>query len=654
MIPKLVRVGAASLNQTPLDWKNNFENIVSAIQAARVQDIKILCLPEMCITGYGCEDQFHSLYVYENATKALFEIAKHTKGMVVAVGLPILFNGAAFNASCLLVDGQIGGFVCKQFLAGDGIHYENRWFKPWPKGVVEELSIKGERYPIGDFHFKVFNIRIGFEICEDAWVPNRPGADLARYGVDVILNPSASHFAFDRIEERKRLVSDSSRAYKCAYVYANLLGNESGRCIYSGDTIIASCGKELANGPVFSFKNFTLSHAVLDLAANRTARAKTASLNPAMRQPYFVKCKDSLYVSDTSVAPSQERKAGSLTKEEEFGRAVSLGLFDYMRKTRSKGFVVSLSGGADSAAVATLVWLMTRDLLREIGSEGIMSKLDYMNLDIKDHKSLVNQLLTCVYQGTNNSSTTTLEAAEGLAYFLGAKFYNFNVQDVVDDYINMVSNAIGRDLTWKQDDIVLQNIQARARGPSAWMLANLNNAILLATSNRSESAVGYATMDGDTCGGLSPLAGIDKHFLRQWLRYMETYVLALELVNNQQPTAELRPQDADQTDENDLMPYDILDHIEELAIRDKKCPVEIFRILVTDDTYTAQQYGEWIEKFFTLWARNQWKRERYAPSFHLDDENLDPKTWCRFPILSGQFRSELHEMWQYINKGRSK
>ena len=208
-------------------------------------------------------------------------------------------------------------------------------------------------------------------------------------------------------------------------------------------------------------------------------------------------------------------------------------------------------------------------------------------------------------------------------------------------------------MTWQQDDIALQNIQARARAPGVWMLANLRDALLLATSNRSEAAVGYATMDGDTCGGLSPIAGIDKAFLRHWLRWMESTgpagsmgpLAALQAVNAQQPTAELRPPEAGQTDEDDLMPYDVLDWIERAAIRDKHAPADVFRLATAHfDNYDRQQLGHWVERFFRLWARNQWKRERYAPSFHLDDENLDPKTWCRFPILSGGFERELREL----------
>jgi NAD+ synthase (glutamine-hydrolysing) len=184
------------------------------------------------------------------------------------------------------------------------------------------------------------------------------------------------------------------------------------------------------------------------------------------------------------------------------------------------------------------------------------------------------------------------------------------------------------------------------------MLANIRNALLLSTSNRSEAAVGYATMDGDTCGGLSPIAGIDKAFLRRWLVWMEKHGLqglgklpALRHVNRLMPTAELRPLDVGQTDEDDLMPYEILDRIERHAIRDRRSPRECLSLLRMEFTdMDPDSLAIWVRRFFGLWSRNQWKRERYAPSFHLDDENLDPKTWCRFPILSAGFELELSRL----------
>jgi NAD+ synthase (glutamine-hydrolysing) len=271
-------------------------------------------------------------------------------------------------------------------------------------------------------------------------------------------------------------------------------------------------------------------------------------------------------------------------------------------------------------------------------------------------QQFVNKLLSCVYQATRNSGEQTFAAAQGVAAAVGAEFLHWKVDAMVDGFVETVSAATGEKLTWDKHDMALQNIQARARGPGVWLLANLRDALLLTTSNRSEAAVGYATMDGDTCGGLAPIAGIDKAYILEWLKWMEKIGPAgigplpeLAVVNGLTPTAELRPPSADQTDEADLMPYRLLDAIERAAIRDKLLPVEVFDAVRPQfPQYSMQQLGRWVERFFRLWCRNQWKRERYAPSFHLDDENLDPKTWCRFPILNSGFDKELAELREYV------
>jgi NAD+ synthase (glutamine-hydrolysing) len=124
---------------------------------------------------------------------------------------------------------------------------------------------------------------------------------------------------------------------------------------------------------------------------------------------------------------------------------------------------------------------------------------------------------------------------------------------------------------------------------------------------------------------------------------------SLGAVNHQQPTAELRPAAAKQTDEGDLMPYVVLDVIERYAVRDKLSPLAVYKRLARDyrGRYAAKQLCHWVERFFTLWSASQWKRERMAPSFHLDDESVDPKTWCRFPILSGGFKFELRGLKKF-------
>ncbi|MCP4480946.1 MAG: NAD(+) synthase [Planctomycetaceae bacterium] len=660
---RLLKIAAGVLNQTPLDWLGNRENILAAIASAKSEQVGVLCLPELCVTGYGCEDAFHSSGVHATALEMLSSIVPETKGIAVSVGLPVTYAGGVFNVAALLVDGRIAGFVGKQHLAGDGIHYEPRWFKPWPAGVQGEIEIDGFQYPIGDLLFEVGGIRIGFEICEDAWVGNRPGGNLASKGTDVILNPSASHFAFGKHAVRQRFVLEGSRAFNVTYVYANLVGNESGRAIFDGDAMIASGGQMQAVGKRFSYRPMVLTTAVVNIDVTRMARARSGSFEPeidgdesdVIRMPLDIPAIGPV-VEKPEVEPWM---AGETVKEEEFTRAVSLGLFDYMRKSHSRGFVVSLSGGCDSASVVALVATMFKLAKAELGFDELLARIGLFHNDVNkpsEVSDLVHRLLTTVYQSTKNSGSVTRAAAMEVATAVNATHYEFDVDGIVDAYRGIVSSAIGEPLTWDKHDIALQNIQARVRSPGVWMLANLNNALLISTSNRSEAAVGYATMDGDTSGGLSPIAGIDKAFLRNWLIWMEQEgpadigaIPALNSVNQQQPTAELRPLEDNQTDEDDLMPYDVLDLIERLAIRDKMMPIEVFDQIVTEfPNYERSQLGNWVIRFFRLWCRNQWKRERYAPSFHLDDENLDPKTWCRFPILSGGYDFEIEQLKTHL------
>jgi len=648
---KLIKLAAATLNQTPMDWDNNQANILAAIKQAKLEQVDILCLPELCISGYGCEDAFLGIGLLKQAQRVLLEIVPETKGIIVAVGLPVLHENRIYNAVCLLVNGEIKGFVPKRFLANDGIHYESRWFQAWQLGIIDQIKIADQLYPMGDLYFDCSGIKIGFEICEEAWVAQRPGIHLAESGVDVILNPSASHFSFQKRETRLRLVLEGSRAFGCAYIYVNLLGNEAGRVIYDGDTLLAANGELLNGGKRFSFSNYQLVTTIVDIDKSRMTQARTSRFSPnkesCIKIPF-----DFPQRLPTKITPwKAETWELQNIKEEEFARAVSLGLYDYLRKSRAKCFILSLSGGADSGAIACLIHTMVELGIQELGIEQFCAKLSHANLK---QNNLMQQLLKCAYQSTKNSSNVTFQAAKEIAQAVGATFINWNVDQLVENYIGIIENAIGRDLKWETDDLALQNIQARSRSPSVWLLANIFNGLLLATSNRSESAVGYATMDGDTSGGLSPLAGIDKDFIRQWLKWLETTGLhglkpipELKFINAQQPTAELRP-GLEQTDEKDLMPYDLLNAIEKAAIRDRQTPLEILYLLESCFEYPRKQLIIWIERFFKLWVQNQWKRERFAPSFHLDDESLDPKTWCRFPILSGGFQHELAEMRQQI------
>ncbi len=619
---------AAALNQLPLDWEGNRQRIVNAIQQASIDGASLLCLPELCISGYGCEDQFLAPFTAEKSWESLELIASEVSEMVTLVGLALPFEGSLYNVSAILAKGKIQALIPKQFLADDGVHYEPRWFKAWPRG--QRKTYKG--IPLGDYRLHFAGITLGIEICQDAWEgERRPAHDLARRGVSVICNPTASHFAFGKAEIRKSLSLAGAEIINGAYIFANLLGNEAGRIIFDGDAYIAHEGSIKAQTPRFSYQDFTLVSHELTIDKREESGDDVVAFEIHIPETHSIK---------TSEIPAWEK--ADQKKENEFSRAVALGLFDYLRKSRSQGWVLSLSGGADSSAIASLCALSVQYATAELGWEDLKNKLSYIPLTTQDRA--MADLLTTIYQGTVNSSQNTRDSARELAEWIGTQHYVIEIDSIVDGYRDLIEGAIGRPLTWKQDDITLQNVQARVRAPSAWMLANIKNALLLATSNRSEASVGYATMDGDTSGSISPIAGIDKSFVRTWLLWLEDQGFkGLHLVNSLEPSAELRPLSEKQVDEEDLMPYPILNTIERLAFYDLLSPHACLEEVNKryGSVFAKEKLEEFVRRFFRLWARNQWKRERYAPGFHVDDYSLDPKSWLRFPILSAGLEKDI-------------
>jgi NAD+ synthase (glutamine-hydrolysing) len=592
-----------------MDWKGNLENIYQAISDARSQSVDILCLPELSITGYGCEDMFLSEWLPATALEKLATILPWTSGITVTIGLPYRLQHNTYNTIAIVSDQKVVGFYAKHNLANDGVHYEHRWFSSWPYYSVQTIDFLGENVPFGAIDLEIQGVKTGLEICEDAWREDRPACNLVKKGIELILNPSASHFAFGKEEFRENLVIDSSRQFNCVYLYTNLLGNEAGRMIYDGDILIAQQGKLIGHNRRLSFKSFNILHVDVDFG------------------------------NGDSTTDIREDFAN---KYEEFGQVVPLALFDYVRKSKSKGFVLSLSGGADSGTIAMMVYRMVMLGIEELGVGPFCHKL---GLDLKENaQQILKSFFTTAYQGTVNSSKETREAARYLAEYIGSTHYDWDIDKEIQQYTETVERALERKLSWETDDIALQNIQSRARSPIIWMVANIKNALLLTTSNRSEGDVGYATMDGDTSGSISPIAAVDKYFILKWMQYAEKELghTGFTKINQLQPTAELRPLEQKQTDEDDLMPYEALVSIEREAIRNRKSPSGVYNVL--QERYNDEQLKEWIKKFYQLWSRNQWKRERIAPSFHVDDFNVDPRTWCRFPILSSGFREELDKL----------
>jgi NAD+ synthase (glutamine-hydrolysing) len=324
------------------------------------------------------------------------------------------------------------------------------------------------------------------------------------------------------------------------------------------------------------------------------------------------------------------------------------------------GGQVLICGGADSSMVTYLCASGIRLGVYELGEELFIKKYcphlkDYPNVGL-----LIKKLITTAYQATAQSGEVTRNAAEKLTKQLGIPHYEFDVEPLMKEYSKLGEVIQGSPLNFKDNDIVLQNLQARVRAPGIWIIANMQGKLLLTTSNMSEAAVGYATMDGDTAGCVAPIGGLPKVYIKKFLDWAEKLgpaplgvCPALKYVNEQQPTAELRPKECNQTDEDDLMPYWLLHMIETMVVKNRYTPVEIYHAIKVNTSFVKSgednnQLIKDITKFFKLFSMNQWKRERYALSFHMDDHNLDPRTWCRTPILTGGYAEELKELEKYI------
>tara|TARA_Y100000768_G_scaffold379354_1_gene354957 strand:+ start:442 stop:2277 length:1836 start_codon:yes stop_codon:yes gene_type:complete len=609
-----IKIASSNTNQTPLAWNKNFDNISKSIEEAKKEKVEILCFPELCVTGYSCQDLFFNDWFIEKSNKYLKEIQKLCDNITVIIGHVLKYNGKLFNSVCIIKDKEIKGFFLKSNLPNDGIHYEKRWFEPWKLGDRKTFTFNNTEIPIGTIQFEYNDqLTIGFEICRDSWDDDRPANYINTKKNLLILNPLASHYAFGKFDFRRKQVIESSKKFKCTYISINLLGNESGKFIFEGDTILSQNGKLLDVSNRFSFKNYILNIYSIDL------------------------------INEKNIFTYNKKN-----KYDEFIAAFSIALIDYLRKTGLKGFALSLSGGLDSSATAILIYESLKRYTKELGFKNIIESLKISDINLLDDerknlKSILHEIFITVYQKTKNSSFSTKDSAEKLSHFIGSKHYEWDIDDEVESIVSKISKKTEIEYNWDKHNLSLQNIQARVRSPFIWFIANSNNFLLLSTSNRSELSVGYSTMDGDSSGSISPIAGIDKVFIKDLLKYLkdEYEYSVLDYVLKLKPSAELKPLRYNQKDEDELMPYNLLSQIEYLAVKKRLGPKEILNKI---NGYSSQVIREGVKKFFINYGKSQWKRERSAPSFHFDEYSLDSSLWNRMPILSNNFKEEIQQL----------
>lgn len=603
----LTNLSAGQINTVPMDLDGNKAKIIKAVEHAVDNGCGVVLFPELALSGAGCAHLFRVPAFVRKCHAALVSLVKEMPaGVVVGLGLPILAdNGLIYNAYAVIRRGEILGLTVKYLYKHDNPLDESyRYFASTTDDV--SCTIGGKTFYVASRSINCRGFTLG--VAYDDW-------PVGFTDCDVVVIPNAVPFELGSLEANLKQALDLSREVGAIVVKTNLLGCESGTLIYDGQGIIVKDGKLVAKNSPFSFK------------------------------------RENIVCTGCGIAPDED-------ENDLIVKAISLGLFDWMVKTRSKGFALSLSGGADSALCAVAVAVGQALALEHLGEKKYVKLLRSLNLDVKDvegdHEAYIKtevmpKVLTTVYQASKSSGKVTRNAAQKLAACLGSTHHELEIAKAVDVYTKLFDKANrGAALSWDKDDLTLQNIQARSRLPSIWMFANRENKLLLSTGNLSEAVVGYCTMDGDTAGGVDPVGGIGKSRILRINRQIadkgvalgpDSYVFNIKdmsFVADQEPTAELRP-GGEQKDEKDLMSYVLLDEIRRLFNSELLGPDEIYTKVRADERFKDLDDAALkndVTRYFRLNARSQWKRKRFAASFHIEKDSCD--VWS-LPILNDSF-----------------
>jgi len=548
---RALRLGLAQLNSTVGDLDGNFEKIAAAIERARGAGVDVLALPEMVITGYPPEDLLLKPSFIERSVERTRDLAALSAGMTVVVGT-IERDLDLFNAAAVLHDGRWAGTYRKRYLPNYGVFDENRYFMPATRSPV----------------FALGRTILGVSICEDIWYPGGPVEDqIIRGGAEVILNLSASPYHAGKAQARKRMLCTRAADNQAIVLYANLVGGQD-EIVFDGQSlIIDEQGTVLAEGEMFE-EDFLIADVDVDAVFNarlhdprlRKERSlddgeptERIELTSSSSAPAPAAGAAGSWAATggatgglaTAIAakPALDRRLAIQPRElvAEIYDALVLGTRDYVRKNGFESVVLGLSGGVDSALCACIA------------------------ADAVGPKHLVGVSMPSEY-----TAPASREDAEALARSLGMRFYMLPIREPFDAFRRTLESPF----SGRPPDTTEENLQARIRGTTLMALSNKFGWLVLTTGNKSEISVGYSTLYGDTAGGFAVLKDVYKTMVYQLSIYRNRggHGPIPERTITRAPTAELKPE---QTDQDTLPPYDVLDPILRLYVEEDRSGREI-------------------------------------------------------------------------------
>lgn len=660
-------MATCNLDQWAMEFEGNLQRIKLSIQQAKAQGAKLRVGPELEVTGYGCEDHFLEPDTCMHAWECLKDILQSdlTHGILCDIGMPVVYDGVCYNCRIFCYDSRILLIRPKLYLANDGNYRELRWFSAWKyPQQLQELQLPRNiasvttqsRVPFGDGYLSFNDTAIGVESCEELFTPLSPHIGLALRGVEIIVNGSGSHHQLRKLDKRLDLIRGATSKAGGVYIYANQQGCDGGRLYYDGCACVAVNGDIVAQGSQFSLRDVEVLTARVDLDAVTSYRGAISSLREQASQQCPLPsvqvdaelCEENDYFDSF---PSLPIKVRYHAPEEEIALGPACWLWDYLRRSGATGFLLPLSGGADSSSVAAIVGCMCQLVVSAISEGDTQVQADakrighYVGEEFpQDPKEFANRVLHTVYMGSENSSEDTRTRAERLARQIGASHTNLKIDAVVSALVFLFKSVTGRSLQYKVDggstteNLALQNVQARIRMVIAFMFASLmpwvrNKSgflLVLGSANVDESLRGYLTKYDCSSADLNPIGGISKTDLRKFLRWgaQNLGFSTLAEIEAAPPTAELEPIRADysQLDEVDMgMTYEELSLYGRLRKIFMCGPVSMFKNLCHywEGKLTPSEVAVKVKDFFRYYSMNRHKMTTLTPSYHA--ENYSPE-----------------------------
>ncbi|KAI3422949.1 Glutamine-dependent NAD(+) synthetase [Psidium guajava] len=658
---RLLKVATCNLNQWAMDFDCNMKNIKESIAKAKEAGAVIRLGPELEITGYGCEDHFLELDTVAHAWECLKDLllGNWTDGIFCSFGMPIIKGSERYNCQVLCMNRKIIMIRPKMWLANDGNYRELRWFTPWKqKNQLDDFqlpieiskAVSQKTVPFGDGYIQFLDTAVAAEVCEELFTSLPPHAELALNGVEVFMNASGSHHQLRKLDVRLHAFIGATYYRGGVYMYSNHQGCDGGRLYYDGCSCVIVNGDVVAQGSQFSLKDVEVVIAEIDLDAVASFRGSISSFQeqasaktkvPSVAAPYNL-CQS----FHLRMCLSGPLKIKYHSPEEEIALGPGCWLWDYLRRSGASGFLLPLSGGADSSSVAAIVGCMCQLVVKEIANGDEQVKADAVRigqyLDGRfptDSKEFAKRIFYTVYMGSENSSEVTRSRAKLLADEIGAWHLDVCIDGVVSALLSLFEKLTGKRPRYKVDggssaeNLGLQNIQARIRMVLAFMLASLlpwvhnksGFCLVLGSSNVDEGLRGYLTKYDCSSADINPIGSISKQDLRSFLRWAANHLgySSLAEVEAAPPTAELEPirSDYNQLDEVDMgMTYEELSVYGRLRKIFRCGPVSMFQNLCYKwgTKLTPAQVAEKVKHFFKYYSINRHKMTVLTPSYHAE------------------------------------